>query len=298
MPIEVTDTPSHRQEKIANAARVLGRSKQKQQVFAAICFGKKSIKPIERVEEKSGLSYKQVLNTAVSLQHEGLIKPAPKINGRKAYEKDSFYAKNCKKILALARNTQKLDKFPTAYTPKLGAGLRVSVTVKPLAKKVRAERITIDDVDSFSKVRAIVRSGPSGPLSEKKFKQGLKDVLDEKGAFTDWGGETDDLFSPRVWVRGKRLAGAFGLKGKATKGKLTPKKMGKNGDQIQRLFRSPADVFIVQYWGEVDSTIYELMKSLASYKSFAEGRPIYYAVIDGQDSRRLIQAYPKYFRKI
>jgi hypothetical protein len=107
--------------------------------------------------------------------------------------------------------------------------------------------------------------------------------------------ETDDLFSSRIWIRGKRMAVAFGLKGKGTKGKLTPKKMGKHGDQIQRLFRSPADVFIVQYWNEVDSSIYELMKPLAHYKSFAEGRPIYYGVIDGADSQRLIKAYGKFF---
>lgn len=297
MAVEVTDTPSHRQEKIANAARVIGRSKQMQDVFAAICFGKSPIKAIKRVQQKSGLSYKQVLNTAVSLQHEGLIKSSPKIDGRKAYEKVGFYAKNCKKILSLARSTAKLNKFPTAYTPRIGAPIKISVVVRPLARKVRAERITIDDIDSFSKVRRIARDGSFGPLSERKFKNGLKRLLNEKGSFTDWGGETDDLFSPRVWVRGKRVAGSFGLKGKATKGKLTPKKMGKNGDQIQRLFRSPADVFVVQYWGEIDASIYELMKSLASYKSLVEGRPIYYAIIDGQDSRRLIQAYPKHFKK-
>src|SRR6266852_1195312 len=37
----------------------------------------------------------------------------------------------------------------------------------------------------------------------------------------------------------------------ATTGPLVPGKMGKNGDQIQRLFGSPAQVFFVQYEEEI-----------------------------------------------
>src|SRR5438067_2538513 len=295
MTTEVTDSPSHRQEKIANAARVIGRSQHRREVFAAVCYGKKGIKSIERIQQKTGLSYKQVLNAAAPLQQERLIDEAPKINGRMAYKKNAFYSRNCKKVLTLAGDTGKLNRFPTANTPRISA-VKVSVVTKPLAKKVEVQRITVDDLDSFSKVRSVRDGSLPGPLAEKKFKDGLQSALGERGTFTDWGGVTDDLCSSRVSCRGKRLAGAFGLKGKGTKGKLTPKKMGKNGDQIQRLFRSPADVFIVQYWGEIDSSVYDLMKSLAISKSFAEGRRIYYGVIDGQDSERLIRAYPGKFR--
>jgi hypothetical protein len=34
----------------------------------------------------------------------------------------------------------------------------------------------------------------------------------------------------------------------------------------------------------------------AMVKSYSDGRKIYYGVIDGQDSTRLIRAYPKEFR--
>ncbi len=71
--------------------------------------------------------------------------------------------------------------------------------------------------------------------------------------------------------------------------------MGTNGDQIQRLFRAPAEVFLVEYWNEIDETVVELMKIFATAKSFAEGRKIFFGIIDGQDTARLMAAYPEFF---
>jgi hypothetical protein len=71
--------------------------------------------------------------------------------------------------------------------------------------------------------------------------------------------------------------------------------MGKDGDQIQRLFRAPADVFLVQYWGQIDETILEQMRLMATAKSLFEKRTIFYGIIDGQDTQRIILAYPECF---
>lgn len=73
--------------------------------------------------------------------------------------------------------------------------------------------------------------------------------------------------------------------------------MGKNGDQIQRLMKCPADVFIVQYWAEIDDAVLDQLEKLAQLKSYLEGRKIFYGVIDGVDSTRLIQAYARAFHK-
>jgi len=70
---------------------------------------------------------------------------------------------------------------------------------------------------------------------------------------------------------------------------------GKNGDQIQRLFRCPADVFIVQYWREVEDSVYEQMMQFAQLKSYFENRTIWHGVIDGDDSNRLMLAYQSKF---
>ena len=50
-------------------------------------------------------------------------------------------------------------------------------------------------------------------------------------------------------------SGIARLKGKGKKGPLTPAKMGKHGDQIQRLFESTADIFFVQYWDNIGERV-------------------------------------------
>ncbi len=134
------------------------------------------------------------------------------------------------------------------------------------------------------------------PLNESKIKEGLKKIIGEKGDFTDWGGETDDLYSTRLKLNGRRVPVAFGLKGKGTKGILTPKKMGRNGDQIQRLFKSPADVFLIQYHGQIAESVIDQMKSIAIAKSVMDNNKIYFGTIDGKDTLRLLTAYSSYFK--
>jgi hypothetical protein len=96
--------------------------------------------------------------------------------------------------------------------------------------------------------------------------------------------------------QGKRVAAAFAFKGPGMKGVLVPGKLGKNGDQIQRLFVEDADLFIVQYVGQIASTVAQQMAVFAQAKSLSTGRKIYYGTIDGTDSARLIAAYPKAFK--
>lgn len=103
------------------------------------------------------------------------------------------------------------------------------------------------------------------------------------------------MFSTCLMLEGKRRDVAFGLKGKGMTGRLTPKKMGHNGDQVQRLFRSTAEVFLVQYWSKIDESILEQMENFAVAKSAVEGKKVYYGIIDGQDTMRLIAAYPECF---
>ena len=92
-------------------------------------------------------------------------------------------------------------------------------------------------------------------MPEKKFKDGVAAVLNERGSFQDWGGELRDLSSTRLRIKGKRRTAAFAFKGPGKTGRLTPGKMGKHGDQIQRLAKCPAEVFIVQYWAEIDDSV-------------------------------------------
>lgn len=133
-------------------------------------------------------------------------------------------------------------------------------------------------------------------MSENTFKTGVQTIIGQKGIFKDWGGETSDLFTTRLSVAGGRKPAAFAFKGKGLTGFLTPARMGKNGDQIQRLFIEDADVFLLQYGGQIASTVIQQMAAYAQNKSLATGRLIRYGTLDGGDSARLVTAYPNAFR--
>jgi hypothetical protein len=131
-------------------------------------------------------------------------------------------------------------------------------------------------------------------VAERAINEGICKIL-EKSSKNDWGGEKNDIFGTVIFV-GKRKTAAFALKGKATQGILVPAKMGKNGDQIPRLFESVAEIHVVVYHSEVAESIYDMMKSQAISKSTANGsKKIYFCVIDGKDLQRLVWAYPKEF---
>jgi hypothetical protein len=73
--------------------------------------------------------------------------------------------------------------------------------------------------------------------------------------------------------------------------------LGKNGDQIQRLFTEDATVFLVQYGEQIAGTVVQQMAVFAQAKSLSTGRMIRYGTIDGRDSARLLAAYPDAFRR-
>lgn len=291
MPIDVSDVRSNPQDQIAHAARVIGRSKDCRKVFSAIYQGKKVVKTVAEIAQMALLSRMRVLQEARKLFNNRIVKQT-KVGKELAYEKDPFYTQHKKTILRLAGNKKALEKFPTKINPRFGD---ITVSVSLPRNMIDAEKVTIDDIDSFAKVKEVTWDSRPLPVDEKKFKEGLQKVIGEQGTFEDWGGELDDLFSTRLMLKGERKNAAFGLKGKGMSGILTPKKMGKRGDQVQRLFRAPAEVFLVQYWSQIDESIVEQMKNFAVAKSALEGKKIYYGVIDGQDTMRIVKAYAEVF---
>lgn len=290
--LPVTDVRSGSHEQLVHAAEVIGRSIHRRRVFEAIYKGKKSVKTVEELTALTKLRRIRVLQEAGVLANNHIVHKT-KVEKKLAYEKDPFYSENKEKILRLAGNQEALQKFPTRFNPRS----EISVTINVPKTMVNVRQLTIDDIDSFARVRKLKFSLDNKNMTvvEKEFKRGLQKIIGEEGTFQDWGGEPDDLFSNRVVLNGKRVWAAFGMKGGGTKGILVPSKMGKRGDQIQRLLAAPADVFFVQYWGQIDESIIDQMKRLAIAKSWSEGKRIYYGVIDGQDTQRLLRAYNEYF---
>ena len=294
-PAHVTDCRSNPKDQIAHAAEIIGRSDHERDVFKYIYRGQKQHKKVSEIAKTLKLPRTRALDAGKALADNGIVTRV-KIDGETAYGKDPFYRQHRSKILSLVKNSKKLKAYPTKTNPSIT--VRVPKIVFPRGFFIRAEQITVDGVDSFEKVKRVSPGSVQvQPMKEKKFKKGFQRIVGEKGKFQDWGGEKNDVFTTRVKIRGKRVPTAIAFKGPGKKGKLTPKMMGKNGDQIQRLFSSSAaDAYLVQYWSQIDESIVEQMKALAVARSATERQKIYFGVIDGVDSARLIRTYPKSFR--
>jgi hypothetical protein len=294
-PAPVRDFGSNRNENIENAATAVGRGKARQKVFQYIYKSKARFKPVSEIMRATGLSRVRVLQEADRLFQHHVVEKG-KVDGETAFKKDSPLSQYKSRIFKIARNPKLAKKYPTKQRPHVTGSSTTVIRIKTGGPPPR--EITIDDVESFKLVRKIKNADPSLKLHtipEKDIKNGLKKIIGETADFTDWGGEKNDLFTNKFRRSPSRCTAAFALKGRATKGTLTPKKMGKNGDQVGRLAGSAAEVLFVVYHSKVDESVHEQLRAHAVAKGMG-GRRVYYGVIDGNDLNRLYRAYPKQFK--
>lgn len=147
-------------------------------------------------------------------------------------------------------------------------------------------------VDTFSKVRLqpIPRSlTPLSKLSEASVKAALAEIIGEPDIPKDWGGEESDLFTTRLHVNGAQTSAAFLLKGPANFKPMTFAALGKNGDQIERLYKSPADLLVLQHCHTITSPVRSLMRAFATQLN----NPRACLILDGYETLRLLKAYSK-----
>ena len=163
------------------------------------------------------------------------------------------------------------------------------------------DRLYVEDIDSFQKVRdvnpAMVRHLLTNgylALSEDKVQTCLEQILEVPFHRKDWGGEINDLYTANVVVNGARRATAFLLKGPGIGSKVMEiADCGKRGDQIVRLFDTPADLFVVQYVGPIgDLLIKDVQGKVANLRAGGEGSKLldHGRTGHGASSSRLWQA--------
>lgn len=289
----VADRASNAPENIERAVRVIGRSRVRRAVFLAVHSGRKQAKTVDEIATETREGRQQVLNAATKLAQQGVIHPEKR--GRvMAYRRDPFYQANRSEIVRFLNNPGALQQVATKRRPATPTGttlLRVPVQ----KSRIRAKSVSIDEIQSFARVRGVAPAGHVA-LRESAIKEGLLRVIGDRGSFKDWGGEQNDFLTDKLVIRGRRVVAAFALKGPGKTGILTPAKMGKNGDQIQRLARSPAQVLVVQYHAQIADSVREQLALFAQLKSVWEDRQIWYSVVDGDDTSRLVVAYPASFR--
>lgn len=161
-----------------------------------------------------------------------------------------------------------------------------------IAPSTGPRQLYIDEIDSFSKV-ADVKSSEVDirlPLEvlEEDVKNYLREIIGEPFVQKDWPGERNDLFTNHVLVNDRRVDAAFMLKGPGVSGNMFMSDAGKRGTQVQRLFESPADLYVVQFNGKIEDRTIQHVKEQAEVTSAAM-----YCIIDGADTARLLTAYGK-----
>lgn len=156
--------------------------------------------------------------------------------------------------------------------------------------------IHISEIDQFSKIREQLETEKSMPdinvlksISEKSVKSSIAEIIKEGNVPNDWGGERSDLFTNNVSVGGKHIQCAFLFKGPARFSEMKMLHLGKNGDQIERLFSEPADLLILQHCHSVSAAVRNTMRAFASRVHDLR----YFSILDGYDTIRLLKAYKK-----
>lgn len=121
---------------------------------------------------------------------------------------------------------------------------------------------------------------------EEVVKNGLGHILGEPTIPKDWGGEQSDLWTARLRVGGRAHTAAFLLKGPARFAPMTIAMLGKNGDQLERLGRTAAEILVVQHCHAIRPEVISLLRSIAS--DFRHVRR--YMVLDGYATHAILSA--------
>ena len=288
----VSNPSADADEKIERAARILRASKQNKEVFKTIYAGRKRFKSIEDLEKSVSNFNTNTYKAAARLFGEDIMDKKV-VKGVIFYGKKDFYKHNRQRILGMSGNLERLKKAPTKR--------KVQIQIRPSSNfsfrtRPKVQQIYIDDIDLFKKAKRIKKGNTAliRKMAERTINRGLCRILNQSEK-KDWGGERHDIYTNKIILRGSRKSAAFALKGKAIKSKLTPGKMGKNGDQIPRLFESTADIYLVGHNREIDDRVVDLMQTHAIERSIAANKKVAFCIFDGDDLARLVAAYPKEF---
>ncbi len=162
------------------------------------------------------------------------------------------------------------------------------------------QRLYIQDIDTFSKVRG-VNSDEVQPflkngfldVPEQQVKEGLAQIIGQSYIPKDWGGETEDIYTSLILLNGQRMQSSIILKGPGTvKSPETQLgNLGKNGDQLDRMFRSPSSqLFLIQSVKPFAQNVVNTAEAHIAQKR-RQNPQSHYCIIDGQDTAMLLYAY-------
>ena len=156
--------------------------------------------------------------------------------------------------------------------------------------------IHVSQIDQFALIEKqfeLERSTPNikvlKSIPEKTIKSSIAEILHEGNLSMVCGGEKSDLYTCNLSVNGRFMPTAFLFKGPAKFSEMKMSHLGKNGDQIDRLFSEPADLLILQHCHTISTAVRSTMRAFASRVYDLR----HFTVIDGYDTVRLLKAYGK-----
>lgn len=123
-------------------------------------------------------------------------------------------------------------------------------------------------------------------VPEVKVKNAIANLISEAYVPKDWGGERSDLYTSRVFARGRQMSSAWLFKGPGYPHPMTVRALGKPGDQIVRLFSEPAELLILQHCHEITTSVVSMMEAYAHDLR----NPRKYMIIDGADTSRILKS--------
>lgn len=171
-------------------------------------------------------------------------------------------------------------------------GIRSFIADNPTAECLPAGlRVYPSDIDQFNEIDF------TSPLTEAELeavllvpeetvKRAFAGLLGEPYVPKDWGGERSDLYTSRVFARGRQVSTAWLFKGPGYPRAMDINALGKNGDQIDRLFSEPAELFVLQHCHQIKSSVVGMMDAYAHDTRHLHS----YMIIDGADTGRILRS--------
>ena len=153
--------------------------------------------------------------------------------------------------------------------------------------------VKLDDIKEFEKISSILLDNVDEwinymkGLPELRIKENFCKILLDIPK-KDWGGELNDHYTSSIHYLNDQYESAFLFKGPAGGIKFREMKMkdlGKNADQINRLFKTNARLVLLQHCHMISEDVKETMDAFA-YKYEKK-----YCIIDGRDTYKLFKAY-------
>jgi len=123
-------------------------------------------------------------------------------------------------------------------------------------------------------------------VPEDTVKRAFAELIGESYVAKDWGGERSDLYTSRVFARGRQVSAAWLFKGPGYPRAMDINALGKNGDQIDRLFTEPAELLVLQHCHQIKPSVVGMMDSYAHDSRRLRS----YMIIDGADTGRILRS--------